>query len=31
MRLESKTFLFEIQQAARRVAEFAGGRTFAEY
>jgi uncharacterized protein with HEPN domain len=31
MRLESKTYLFDILQAARRIAEFVNGKTFPDY
>ena len=31
MSRESKRYLFDIQQAARLIGEFSGGRTFADY
>ena len=31
MRTESKTYLFDIQRAARLIGEFSGGKTFADY
>jgi uncharacterized protein with HEPN domain len=31
MRLESKKFLFDIQQAARRISDFVKDKTFSDY